>query len=311
MNIIFCVHNQVITRTDTNVIVADSRNYLQAAFIFSEEWNGKEKTAIFIHDDKAYHVLLENDECLVPWEVIKPGVLSVSVFAGDLITTNACVTSIKDSGYTDGTKPSDPTPTIYEQIMKKLDEIQAGTVDPNEIAKAVEEYLQKHPVETLTEEDVQRIVSGYITEHKDELKGDKGEKGDKGDKGDTGPAGPQGPQGIQGLQGDKGDKGDPGAPGSDGLDGADGVDGKSAYDIAVAHGFVGTEAEWLESLKGSDGAPGKDGADGAQGADGNDGAAGADGYTPVRGTDYWTADDIAEIQSYIDNQIGGALNGSY
>ena len=38
---------------------------------------------------------------------------------------------------------------------------------------------------------------------------------------------------------------------------------------------------------------------------------GEDGYTPVKGTDYWTAEDIAEIQSYIDNQIGGALNGSY
>lgn len=107
------------------------------------------------------------------------------------------------------------------------------------------------------------------------------------------------------LKGDKGDKGDPGTPGSDGLDGADGVDGKSAYDIAVAHGFVGTEAEWLESLKGY---PGKDG---APGEPGKDGAPGADGYTPVKGTDYWTADDIAEIQSYIDNKIGGALNGSY
>ncbi|MBE5748657.1 MAG: trypsin-like serine protease [Clostridiales bacterium] len=30
-------------------------------------------------------------------------------------------------------------------------------------------------------------------------------------------------------------------------------EGKSAYDIAVEHGFVGTEAEWLESLKGKDG----------------------------------------------------------
>ena len=29
--------------------------------------------------------------------------------------------------------------------------------------------------------------------------------------------------------------------------------GKSAYAIAVNHGFVGTETEWLESLKGSDG----------------------------------------------------------
>lgn len=34
---------------------------------------------------------------------------------------------------------------------------------------------------------------------------------------------------------------------------------------------------------------------------------GADGKTPVRGTDYWTASDIAEIKSYVDNAIlGGA-----
>ena len=30
----------------------------------------------------------------------------------------------------------------------------------------------------------------------------------------------------------------------------------SAYAIAVKHGFVGTEAEWLESLKGEKGDPG-------------------------------------------------------
>ena len=32
------------------------------------------------------------------------------------------------------------------------------------------------------------------------------------------------------------------------------------------------------------------------------GADGEDGYTPVRGTDYWTADDVATIQSYIDEK---------
>ena len=32
-----------------------------------------------------------------------------------------------------------------------------------------------------------------------------------------------------------------------------GKDGKSAYDIAVQEGFEGTEAEWLESLKGEKG----------------------------------------------------------
>ena len=41
------------------------------------------------------------------------------------------------------------------------------------------------------------------------------------------------------------------------------------------------------------------------------GPPGENGYTPVKGTDYWTAGDKAEIQAYIDSQIGGALDGSY
>lgn len=49
------------------------------------------------------------------------------------------------------------------------------------------------------------------------------------------------------IKGEKGDKGDAGA------------DGKSAYEVAVANGYTGTQAQWLASLKGADGAPGKDG----------------------------------------------------
>ena len=37
------------------------------------------------------------------------------------------------------------------------------------------------------------------------------------------------------------------------------------------------------------------------------GSRGEDGYTPVRGTDYWTPDDIATIQSYIDAAPGGSV----
>ena len=38
---------------------------------------------------------------------------------------------------------------------------------------------------------------------------------------------------------------------------------------------------------------------------------GKDGYTPVRGTDYWTATDVAEIKSYVDERLGVIENGSY
>ena len=49
---------------------------------------------------------------------------------------------------------------------------------------------------------------------------------------------------------------------------AKGDPGKSAYQIAVDHGFVGTEEEWLESLKGQTGVTGATGATGAQGPQG-------------------------------------------
>ena len=33
----------------------------------------------------------------------------------------------------------------------------------------------------------------------------------------------------------------------EGLDGVDGINGKSAYEVAVDNGFVGTAAQWLDS----------------------------------------------------------------
>jgi hypothetical protein len=55
---------------------------------------------------------------------------------------------------------------------------------------------------------------------------------------------------LTGFKGDRGLRGLTGAPGADGLNGADGADGASAYDVAVANGFVGTEQEWLDSIGG-------------------------------------------------------------
>jgi integrin beta 8 len=53
-----------------------------------------------------------------------------------------------------------------------------------------------------------------------------------------------------------------------GASGQAGQDGLSAYEVAVANGFVGNEAAWLASLKGSDGANGINGTNGTNGSDG-------------------------------------------
>ena len=64
------------------------------------------------------------------------------------------------------------------------------------------------------------------------------------------------------------------------------LDGKSAYEIALEHGFEGTVEEWLESLKGAPGATGPAGPagpEGPQGPAGSDGANGEGGCGSVVG----------------------------
>lgn len=51
-----------------------------------------------------------------------------------------------------------------------------------------------------------------------------------------------------------------------------GADGASAYEIAVEHGYEGSETDWLASLHGADGTNGTNGVDGINGNDGADGA---------------------------------------
>ena len=70
----------------------------------------------------------------------------------------------------------------------------------------------------------------------------------KGERGQQGERGPQGERGSDGLNGNDGAAGVQGVPGKDGERGSDGL---SAYQIAVNHGFSGSETEWLASLKGS------------------------------------------------------------
>lgn len=85
--------------------------------------------------------------------------------------------------------------------------------------------------------------------------------------------------------------------------GANGKDGRSAYEIAIENGFVGTVAEWLESLKGRDGIDGKDGLPGKDGKDGADGLPGKDGKDGRDGKDGVSPD----LTNYPDTDAVKAL----
>lgn len=234
----FTVKNREISPSNgtTVLVIGDNADY-KAQFEFDSEWNGVVKTARFVRGKKFQEVVLVNDECEIPIEVLKQGFLEIGVFSAEM-TTTPCRILVKGSIKELGGATAEPTPDVYRQIIKMIEDLEVVGVTDAQIEKAVREYLEENPVTGVDEAEVQRIVAEYIDLHKNELKGEKGDKGDKGEKGD---------------------KGDTGANGKDGKDGSNG----------------------------------------------------ADGYTPVRGFDYWTDDDVKAIESYIDNQIGGALNGSY
>lgn len=89
-------------------------------------------------------------------------------------------------------------------------------------------------------------------------------------------------KGKNGINGADGKAGQDGTAGVAGRDGVNGQDGQSAYELAVANGFNGTETQWLASLKG---AKGDTGAVGPQGSSGKDGVTGAQGPAGKNGVD--------------------------
>lgn len=104
-----------------------TREYLRAEFSFSEEWEGTVKTAFFRGaDGNTYTQLLENDACTVPAEALTaPGRVGVSVsgtLGETVITTD--IKSFSVPATLSGGTPSDPEPTVWQQILDKVDDTQ-------------------------------------------------------------------------------------------------------------------------------------------------------------------------------------------
>ena len=175
----------MITRIDSNRVVAGSKGYVAAHFTdVRGDWTVP-TTAIF----GTYAVLLDdNMECTVPWEVLaNPGAFEVSAFCGDLHTANTARVDIEATGYKKGETPADPTPDVYATLVEKASRAE-------QIAKSVR-----------YDADAGRF-NGKTGPQGEQ--GPKGDRGEKGEQGGVGPQGPQGQQGIQGPQGPQGEKGD-------------------------------------------------------------------------------------------------------
>lgn len=163
-NMKFEIKDRVIKRIDNcNNTVGDNSDY-EAEFLFDSEWDGHIKTARFIKDGNYAEKILQNDKCLIPVEVLKHGNLKVGVFSADMTSTQ-CEVYVKPSIKDSLGSPAEPTPDVYAQIIKMIEDMEQSKI---------------------SEAQCQQIVSDYFVAHKEELKGEKGEQGIQGVPGSDG-----------------------------------------------------------------------------------------------------------------------------
>ena len=271
----FLVKQQKIEALEREVIASDQIAFVSVKFVFDGAWKVLHKVVQFTQCEETYNLVLgtEGTTCLLPAE-LHPGAVKMSLFGYDAesdttlrATTVPVTLHIRPSGFVaDGDTPIPPTPDLYTQLLKKLDEKAAGLQNGKDgfSPKVKAEQMKSGVVITIVDADGETSTTLH--------NGANGEKGTDG-KSAYQIAVEQGYQGsesdwLSSLKGDKGEKGNTGAKGNPGQDGAD---GKSAYAIAVEHGYEDSEEKWLLSLKGEKGDTGERGEKGDAGVDGKDG----------------------------------------
>ena len=249
----FLVKGQNIETLEHEVIAADQIAFVKIHFVFDNSWKPLHKVVQFTQDEFTYNRVLGFDEtsCVLPAE-LAAGAVKMSLFGYD----------------------AESSETVRATTVVKTLHIRPSGFDGESSNVPPTPDLYQQLLQKISEKGADgksafeiAVENGFIgteTEWLESLKGSDGKDGTDGTNGQDG---------------------------KDGIDGAPGTDGKSAYEIAIANGFIGTEAEWLESLRGSDGK------DGEQGPPGNDGK---DGITPDI-SDYPDKADFEELQQKLQS----------
>lgn len=310
-----------VASSDTKTIVNGNSDYA-VNWVLDGEWADYDTKTMRVrhYDGTVIDCIFTGCSCSLPI-ITETCMIEIGLFAGNLITSTPavinCIRCIRD----DEGPVQDPTPSIYDQLLAKLNELGSGSA--------------------------MRVDGGYVQYSTDngktwvnliaeaDLKGDKGDKGDKGEKGADGVDGVNGKDGApgkdgkdgtngitphigengnwyigstdtgkpsrgeQGIKGDKGDKGADGAPGAKGDKGdAFTYSDFTAEQLAALKGEKGdtgaigpqgpkgdTGPQGPKGDKGDTGATGPQGPKGDKGDTGPQGPAGADGATGASGAD--------------------------
>lgn len=130
-------------------IADDSIEFVRLQFHLPEDWDPLVLVAQFTQAD-TYNMLLDKDTCFLPKE-LTAGLCKLSLFGYTVgkplrATSIPLVFQIEESGFVSSAEtPIPPTPDLYAQLLERIAEAGAGTLDPAVVAKAVEDYLKENP----------------------------------------------------------------------------------------------------------------------------------------------------------------------
>lgn len=204
--IILTASKSCLTASRRELLVEGAVNVNIVQFVFSSDWDGLTKTAVFQAGSDKYSVLLdESNEAPIPWEVLQnprrtlyAGVYGTNGESLVLPTIWANCGVIKP-GVTQGENTQPPTPDVYSQILqvaKDAEDVAQSVRDDADRGKFNGEQGPTGPQGyTYTPAVSEEGVISWTND------------GSLPNPSPVNIKGPQGKQGIQGVQGKQGERG--------------------------------------------------------------------------------------------------------
>ena len=136
-----------LTASRQELLVEGAVNVNIVQFVFSSDWDGLTKTAVFQAGSNKYSVLLdESNEATIPWEVLQnprrtlyAGVYGTNGESLVLPTIWASLGTIQE-GANPGKDTQPPTPSVYEQILAEIGNLDnLATSEKDSLVSAINE----------------------------------------------------------------------------------------------------------------------------------------------------------------------------
>lgn len=129
MNLEFSVKNNILSRYDNNKVVNNNHNVYKCIFNLDEDWININKFAIFVDswgNRTNVHLgkTVDDLSCIIPNNVLKGTYFKLSLYGGDLLTTNNITIGLIQSGYSKVNKEEcdcKDNKDIFVEIFDRLD----------------------------------------------------------------------------------------------------------------------------------------------------------------------------------------------